>query len=228
MNSISLRWTGLLLPVLLLLSAFDKSHIEELEGKSEELEHAIDFEEKMPFLQESEQLTWDAGYHEWTDARQEAAVLREESGDKFPLDWGTYMVYQAKKKEISPALVYELLHVETGGTFDPTLTGPPTEYGRAYGLGQFMKNTGPWIADLSGLPYRDSLLFDPYYSIQLSIEYLDYLHDKYNDWDQALTAYHRGVGGLEAYKSRHGNAESWYAEEIQKKADKKEELLAAE
>ncbi|RSL30967.1 lytic transglycosylase domain-containing protein [Salibacterium salarium] len=211
---------------MLLLVGFDKSHMEELESKSKELEEAQDFEDNIEFLQRSEDIEWDIGYHEWADARQEAKALKEESDGRFSLDWGTYMVHQAKKKDIRPALVYELLKVETGGKFDPDLTGPQTKYGHAYGLAQFMKNTGPWIADLAGLPYSHSMLFDPYYSIQLSIEYLDHLHDKYEDWDQALTAYHRGVSGLETYEEEHGDAKSWYAVEIQEKAADKQDLLA--
>ncbi|MGY4690326.1 lytic transglycosylase domain-containing protein [Salibacterium sp. K-3] len=214
----TIKWTAFLIPVVLLAAGFNQSHMNELEGKSKELEKAQALEEKADFLENSEEVSWDAGYHEWNDARQTAEILKEESGGDFQIDWGTYMVYQAEKKDIRPALVYELLKVETGGTFNPDLTGPPTKYGHAYGMAQFMKNTGPWIADMAGLPYSDSMLFDPFYSIQLSIEYLDYLHDKYGNWNQALTAYHRGVGGLEMYEEEHGHAESWYAEEIQEKA----------
>ncbi|WP_246031538.1 lytic transglycosylase domain-containing protein [Salibacterium salarium] len=226
MNLIPYTRTIFLLPLLFLLLGFDKSHMEELEEKSEELEEAETIANNVDFLQESSGIEWDISYHEWADARQEAKTFKEESSGRFSLNWGTYMVYQSKKRDISPALVYELLKVETGGTFDPTLTGPQTKYGHAYGLAQFMKNTGPWIADLADLPYSDSMLFDPYYSIQLSIEYLDYLHDKYDNWDQALTAYHRGMSGLKTYEEENGNAKSWYAVEIQEKAEDKQELLA--
>ncbi|WP_245736829.1 lytic transglycosylase domain-containing protein [Salibacterium qingdaonense] len=210
--------TTFLLSFLLLMTGFDQSHLNELEGKSAELEKAQTLNDKASFLTKSEKISWDAGYHEWNDARQVAEKLKEKSGGSFQIDWGTYMVYQAEKKDIPPSLVFELLKVETGGTFDPKLTGPPTKYGHAYGLAQFMKNTGPWIADMADLPYAHSMLFDPFYSIQLSIEYLHYLHGEYGNWNQALTAYHRGIGGLEEYEEKHGHARSWYAKEIQNKA----------
>ncbi|MFB4166168.1 lytic transglycosylase domain-containing protein [Alteribacillus sp. JSM 102045] len=221
---------GIIFFALFLMTAFEKAHIEEhmerLEDKSEELEKAKDFEKKIGYLDETNEIEWDIEYHEWADAREQAEALKKESDGRFELDWGTYLIHQAKKKNINPALVFELLNVETGGKFDPELVGPPTKYGKAYGMAQFMKNTGPWIAKKADMPYSHSLLFDPFYSIQLSIEYLDYLYEKYDNWDKALTAYHRGVGGLKAYEDKHGNAKSWYAEEIQEKADKKEESLA--
>src|SRR5699024_6203131 len=94
------------------------------------------------------------------------------------------------------------------------LIGPKTKYGRAYGLGQFMKNTAPWIADMSDVEYDDDLLFDPYYSIHLTYVYLDFLHEQYDNWHQALTAYHRGINGLDKYMEKNGQAKSEYATEI--------------
>lgn len=158
------------------------------------------------------------GYHTWPKIEKRADQLVKESEGHFKKTWAMYLVKEADRYELDPYLVYELLKVETGGTFEPSLVGPETKYGRAYGMSQFMKNTAPWIADMAGLPYEDELLFDPYYSMQLSLVYLDYLKSKYDNWDEALTAYHRGMGGLKQYKQENGHAESWYAEEIQEKA----------
>jgi len=57
--------------------------------------------------------------------------------------------------------------VETGGAFEPDIVGPETRFGKAYGLAQFMENTGPWIANKADLPYEKELLYNPYYSIEL-------------------------------------------------------------
>ncbi len=81
-----------------------------------------------------------------------------------------------------------------------------------------MKNTAPWIADMAELPYTDELLYDPLYSIELSVHYLNFLYSQYKDWDYALTAYHRGMGGLETYITRNGHAMSEYATTIQERA----------
>ncbi|WP_226583074.1 lytic transglycosylase domain-containing protein [Halobacillus litoralis] len=159
------------------------------------------------------------GYHTWPKVEEKAEQLVKESDGQFKKTWAMYLVRESQRYEIDPYLVYELLKVETGGTFNPELVGPKTKYGRAYGMSQFMKNTAPWIADMAGLPYEEELLFDPYYSMQLSFVYLDFLKGKYGNWNEALTAYHRGMGGLREYKQENGHAESWYAKEIQENAE---------
>jgi len=167
------------------------------------------------------------GYHEWPELDEVAQKMVSESEGRFKKSWALYLVKESKRYDIDPYLVYELLKVETGNTFDPKLVGPPTKYGRAYGMSQFMKNTAPWIAEMGGLPYKEELLFDPYYSMQLSFIYLDYLNHAYGNWDEALTAYHRGMSGLEQYKKENGHAESWYAEKIQRKAKSHDAVATA-
>ncbi|TDQ41715.1 transglycosylase SLT domain-containing protein [Aureibacillus halotolerans] len=158
------------------------------------------------------------GYEEWAQAVTLAESLYKKSDGQFKKEWGLFLFQEAKRYDIDPYVVFELLSVETGGTFNPSLTGPQTQYGRAYGMSQFMKNTAPWIAEMANLTYKDELLFDPLYSIQLSIVYLDFLHERYGNWDQALTAYHRGIFGMHSYVRENGSAKSWYATKIQTEA----------
>ncbi|GAE24972.1 hypothetical protein JCM9140_939 [Halalkalibacter wakoensis JCM 9140] len=165
-------------------------------------------------------------YESWVASSLLAEQFFEDSDGKFKKEWGIFLAELAQQREIDPFIVYELLKTETGGTFDPTLVGPETRYGHAYGMAQFMKNTAPWIAEMAELPYEDDLLFDPLYSIQLSVVYLHYLYDQYEDWNYALTAYHRGVGGLENYIDDHGTAKSDYAVEIQENAQKLDDAVA--
>lgn len=162
----------------------------------------------------------------WKESAKVAKKISKETDGQFKYEWSLFLVNEAKKYNIDPFLVYELLKVETGGKFDPSLEGPNTKYGKAYGLAQFMKNTAPWVAEMGGLPYKDELLYDPYYSIQLSVVYLDFLSNRYNgDWDKALTAYHRGMGGLKNFIKVNGHAKSWYAKEILSNA-KEHQMIA--
>ncbi|MYL71940.1 transglycosylase SLT domain-containing protein [Halobacillus litoralis] len=193
---------------------------QELKNKNQKLSMEIErLQSTNEYLKEKPSAEEESGYHTWPEIEKKADRLVSESDGNFKKSWAMYLVKEAQRYKINPYLVYELLKVETGGTFDPELVGPETKYGHAYGMSQFMKNTAPWIADMAGLPYEEELLFDPYYSMQLSLVYLDFLKKKYNNWDEALTAYHRGMGGLKAYKKENGHAESWYAEEIQEKAE---------
>jgi soluble lytic murein transglycosylase-like protein len=133
----------------------------------------------------------------------------------------SYLMTYAKEKNVPFDIVFALLSVETGGTFDSHAVGPPTRFGRAYGVAQFMENTAPWIAKIGGLHYsgRDEL-FDPVYSTQLAITYLHYLyyggpgHNGYYNWHATLTAYNRGVYGFEKYKLTNKTAVSVYSAKI--------------
>ncbi|MCP8616882.1 lytic transglycosylase domain-containing protein [Salirhabdus salicampi] len=190
-----------------------KRHNEQLQRENEKLTAINNY-----LSSSSKEILQLNGYHDWPHLLNEADRMVNDSNDQFHKEWAIYLTAEAQKYDIDPFLVYELLKVETGKTFDPELVGPKTKYGRAYGLGQFMKNTAPWVADMGNLPYKDELLFDPYYSIQLTLVYLDFLYDRYGNWNEALTAYHRGMGGLQQYQQENGHAKSWYAVKIQKNA----------
>ena len=156
-----------------------------------------------------------ASYNKWLQSMELAEQLYKDSDGQFEKEWGLFLGELTQEKGMDPYIVYELLKVETGATFDPNAVGPKTRFGVAYGMGQFMTNTAPWIADRANLEYKKELLFEPLYSIQLSVEYLDFLYDEYNDWDYALTAYNRGMTGLENYIDQNGHARSEYAVTIQ-------------
>ncbi len=170
----------------------------------------------------------DEDFKHWPYIEEIAEQMVKDSDERFKKTWAIYLVNEAIQYEIDPFLIYELLKVETGHTFDPDLIGPETRYGHAYGMSQFMKNTAPWIANMANLPYSDDLLFDPYYSMKLAVVYLDFLHHKYEDWDQALTAYNRGMTGMENYMRNNGSAKSQYAQIIQTKAKAHQSVALAE
>ncbi|WP_233422730.1 transglycosylase SLT domain-containing protein [Pontibacillus halophilus] len=196
----------------------------QLKMENEQLESEKDYLQKKPGEIPGEDAN---GYLTWTEYEEVANYMVEKSDGNFKKSWALYLAKEAERYSIDPFLIFELLRVETGNTFNPELVGPETKYGHAYGMAQFMTNTAPWIADMAGLPYEKDLLYDPYYSMQLSLVYLDYLHNRYSNWDKALTAYHRGMTGLENYIEENGHANSWYAEEIQAEADSHQAFAAA-
>lgn len=163
----------------------------------------------------------ESSYYKWLDLDEKAEALVKDSNGQIEKSWAMYLVNESDNFGIDLHIAYELLKLETGGTFDPSLIGPKTKYGHAYGLGQFMKNTAPWIADMSNVAYDDELLFDPYYSIHLTFAYLDFLYDQYDNWNETLTAYHRGIAGLEKYIEKNGHAKSEYATDIMNAVKKK-------
>ncbi|MDG5789856.1 transglycosylase SLT domain-containing protein [Evansella sp. AB-P1] len=204
-------------------------HIENVVAKrqreKEKFEEALELERIKTYIKNKPDEEYVAGYLLWEEANILGEFFYDDSEGKFKRDWGKFLALEAIEKDIDPLIVYELIRVETGGTFNPNTIGPQTQFGRAYGLAQFMKNTGPWVAEMADLPYYDSLLFDPLYSIQLAVTYLDFLYKQYDNWDYALTAYHRGIYGLKNYIEQNGHGKSWYAVEIQEAAEN-QELLA--
>ncbi|MBB6454294.1 soluble lytic murein transglycosylase-like protein [Salirhabdus euzebyi] len=212
---------------LLFIFFFDKTTTlqqenKKLEQRNEQLELQNSY-----VLSDTGNFNSTSGYLGWQTINKKANQLVKESGNRFSKSWAIYLVKEAQKYNIDPFLVFELLKTETGGTFNPELVGPPTKFGHAYGLAQFMKNTAPWVAKMGNLPYNEQLLFDPYYSMQLSIVYLDFLHKKYENWNEALTAYHRGMGGLETFKKENGHAKSSYAVSIQQRAKTHHNAIAS-
>ncbi|TFB18552.1 lytic transglycosylase domain-containing protein [Filobacillus milosensis] len=152
-------------------------------------------------------------YTDWIEKKKFAEIVYEDSEGRFKKDWGMFLHSKAIEKSVDPFVAYELLKIETGGTFDPDLVGPDTKYGNARGIAQIMhSNTAEWLASMAGLEYKGKeMLFDPYYSMELSVVYLDFLYRRYGNWAEALTAYNRGMGGLEKYKLENGHAQSSYA-----------------
>lgn len=193
---------------------------EDIHVEIEEIKQILTFEDRSDVSTET-------SYHSWENSKELAKNFMFESDGQFPKEWGLFLSEKAKERSVDPYILFELIRVETGGTFSPDTVGPKTRYGRAYGLTQFMENTGPWIAKMADLPYEKELLYNPYYAIELAVVYLEFLYERYGDWDHALTAYHRGMYGLEQFKNNRGHAKSWYSEEIQKKAKELEMVVVS-
>lgn len=130
-----------------------------------------------------------------------------------------HLVREANRHKVPSHILLNLLKVESN--FQEDAVGPQTAYGRAYGIAQFMTNTAPWIADMSEMDYSKDLLLDVQYSITLAAAYLHFLqygddqyHDGYDNWHSSLTAYHRGMAGMQKFKQRQQTTISWYSEKI--------------
>ena len=98
------------------------------------------------------------------------------------------IVHEASKYEsINPNMIVALMKKES--SYDPlavSLVG-------ARGLGQVMPSTGRWIVeDKWGLPYNDSLLFDPVQNTKITAWYLNYLMTINNNNFKIALAYYNG------------------------------------
>jgi len=58
-------------------------------------------------------------------------------------------------------------------------------------------------------------LFDPYVNVTVGIKYLKQLHDRFGDWNSALTAYSHGPTITDTYSSNYIN-DNFYVKKIKK------------
>jgi soluble lytic murein transglycosylase-like protein len=149
---------------------------------------------------------------------------RSEIDQQLSKDEIHHLIREANRLNIPVEILLKLLKIESN--FNNELVGPPTKYGHAYGMAQFMKNTAPWIANMANMEYEFKKLFDTSYSITLAATYLHYLqygnggsHEGYQNWHTSLTAYNRGMGGLRSYKRKYQTTISSYSETIISEAE---------
>jgi len=125
--------------------------------------------------------------------------LSEKTG--LPLSTVNHLFKRCEESQnVSPELLFSLFQLESD--FNPEVVNKNSG---ATGIGQFMPTTAKWIAEMHNLPYSYNLLFDPYYNIQLTVLYLDYLYDHYENWPLVLSMY-GGYG--------YGGTDTWYTRRI--------------
>lgn len=116
-------------------------------------------------------------------------------------------------------LAFEVVRHESN--FDPNAVNY-NEWNNTYdrGLFQLNDNTSPWLAENIGINnFNRDITYDPELNMKMGMWYLDYLHGRYNDWQRTLTAYNKGIGGLQSFERRHGTSRSLYSRSILRSVD---------
>ncbi|GAA0353953.1 transglycosylase SLT domain-containing protein [Bacillus horti] len=189
--------------------------------------------DKKSFAQINQELiAWDNQQHfslaEFNQRRQDFSELityyLDQIDHKLSEEEMEHLIKESNRYDIPPEILIKLLKTESN--FDKDTIGPRTQYGHAYGIAQFMENTAPWIASMANLEYEMEYLFDPIYSITLAATYLNYLqygdgqgHEGFHDWHASLTAYNRGVAGLNSYVRNHQTTVSRFSNTIINQAE---------
>lgn len=103
---------------------------------------------------------------------------------------GEMTVAAATRYGINSRIAVEQIRQESG--FNPTAVGPPTRYGTAKGMAQFIDDT--WRRYGSGSP------FDPPAALEAYGKYMSFLLRRYNgNYSFALAAYNAGEGNVDKY-----------------------------
>lgn len=116
---------------------------------------------------------------------------------------------ESKKYDLNPLIMLELIKTESN--FNPKAWS----HKDAMGLCQIRPVTAKAVAEKMGLEYRPELLLDAEYSIKLGTYHLAELVDLFDqDYHKALTAYNRGIKGMQDYTKRTGSPVSSYSKKI--------------
>ena len=106
---------------------------------------------------------------------------------QYPLQYEEDIILEAKKNNISPALVASLINAESG--FNTTAISSKG----AMGLMQIMPSTANWVAgELNIENFNEKMLLEPSINIRIGCKYLGYLKEKFDDDRVLLSAYNAG------------------------------------
>ncbi len=125
----------------------------------------------------------------------------------------------SRKYNVPFELAYEVVRLESN--FNEKLTNY-NEWNDTFdrGLFQLNDNTSPWLAEKVGIKdFNYEMTYDPELSASMGMWYLSYLYSRFDNWHDALTAYNRGIHGLEKFKERTGSSRSVYSRKILKHTD---------
>ena len=111
----------------------------------------------------------------------------------YPLEYEDYVEVYAKENNLSPAFVYAVIHCESG--FDKDAV---SKVG-ATGLMQIMPETFDWINIKLSEDNNYSAATDPETNIKYGCFLYGYLLSKYGRVQEALAAYHAGVGNTDKW-----------------------------
>lgn len=132
-----------------------------------------------------------AAFPDLATSRQ-ATVPEEALRLYYPIDFVQPVQALAQSQGLPPGLVFAIIHQESG--FD---AGAISHAG-ARGLMQLMSSTGRELAHRLGLPYANSKLTDPEFSVRLGTSYFKELLDMFDGkLELALASYNSGPGYIQ-------------------------------
>lgn len=120
-------------------------------------------------------------------------VQRDVMELRFPLRYEMLIERYSEERDLDPFLVKGLIQAES--SFRSDAVSPVG----ASGLMQIMPNTGAWLAELMGISFEPSDLFNPAYNIRMGTFYLRRLINTFEHVDTALAAYNAGMGNVNGW-----------------------------
>lgn len=127
-------------------------------------------------------------------ARLLADPLKEETLERYPLEYVDLISQNAQEWGLEPAYVAAVILAES--SYDPQAVSRDN----AQGLMQILPSTAEWIAGKLDESYAEGCLFDPATNIRYGCWYLGFLMQRYDgDKRCSSAAYHSGQGTVDEW-----------------------------
>lgn len=120
--------------------------------------------------------------------------LKEETLERYPLEYVELISLNAREQGLEPAYVAAVILAES--SYDPLAVSRDN----AQGLMQILPSTAEWIAGKLDETYTEGCLFDPATNIRYGCWYLGFLMRRYDgDKRCSSAAYHSGQGTVDEW-----------------------------
>ncbi|MBE6692035.1 MAG: lytic transglycosylase domain-containing protein [Ruminococcaceae bacterium] len=106
--------------------------------------------------------------------------------DLYPREYSEYVTLYSKEYNVPEHLIYAVIHSESG--FDKDAVSSVG----AMGLMQLMPDTFQWIAKRIDVDFENLDITDPETNIKCGTYYLNYLYQRFENWQTCLAAYNAG------------------------------------
>ncbi|MCX7610281.1 MAG: transglycosylase SLT domain-containing protein [Ignavibacterium sp.] len=137
-------------------------------------------------LQRQKQIEFEQQNKKQQQLEREKLITHLSQKTRLNKDLVIYILNKSKEYQIHYSISFALFYTES--RYNPKAI---SSHG-AVGFGQLLPNTAKYISEKTNKPYNYQSLFNPYYNIDLSLAYLRYLIDKFDNISIALTAYNQG------------------------------------
>ena len=108
----------------------------------------------------------------------------------YPLKYKKEILDACQTHSVTPALIASMINAESG--FRKTAKSSKG----AIGLMQLMPSTAKWLCDLQDKEFEEENLFDASTNIKLGTYYMQYLLNKFQSLETAVSAYNAGEGNV--------------------------------
>ncbi len=104
----------------------------------------------------------------------------------YPREYSEYVTLYSKEYNVPEPLIYAVIHTESNFNKDAVSSAG------AMGLMQLMPDTFEWIVKRIDADFENLDITDPETNIKCGTYYLNYLYQRFENWETSIAAYNAG------------------------------------